>query len=79
MVFCNPPPDQTALSTAELDSLLEPALRVAVGKKISGKALTPFLLSELAETSGGRTLEANIALLLNNSAVAARIAVEMNF
>jgi pseudouridine-5'-phosphate glycosidase len=78
VVFCNPPPEETALSSAELESLIVLGLRSAVTKKISGKALTPFLLAELARTSAGRTLEANIALLLNNATVAARIAAEIN-
>jgi pseudouridylate synthase len=78
IVFCNPPPEETALNRAELELLLEQALRSAAGKKISGKALTPFLLAELARTSAGRSLEANIALLLNNASVAAKIAVESN-
>ena len=78
IVFCNPPSEETALSSAELESLLEQALRSLVTKKISGKALTPFLLAELAKTSGGRTLETNIALLLNNATVAAKIAAEIN-
>ena len=78
VVFCNPPPEDTAVSSAELESLVEQALRSAATKKISGKALTPFLLAELGRTSGGRTIEANIALLLNNATVAARVAAEIN-
>jgi pseudouridylate synthase len=78
VVFCNPPPEETAVSSAELEPLVEQALRSAVTKKISGKALTPFLLAELGRTSGGRTLEANITLLLNNAMVAARVAAEIN-
>jgi pseudouridine-5'-phosphate glycosidase len=42
-----------------------------------GKDVTPLLLSELRRMSGGRTLEANRSLLLSNTALAARIAVEM--
>jgi pseudouridine-5'-phosphate glycosidase len=41
---------------------------------ISGKALTPFLLACLAEETGGRSLEANLALLEDNAALAARVA-----
>jgi pseudouridylate synthase len=78
VVFCNPPPEDTAMSNAEVESLVEQALQSAVTKKISGKALTPFLLDELGRNSGGRTLEANIALLLNNATVAARVAAEIN-
>ena len=40
-----------------------------------GVFLTPFLLSRMAERSGGATLLANIALLENNARVAAEIAL----
>jgi pseudouridylate synthase len=43
-------------------------------QSISGRELTPFLLSRMAETSKGATLRANIALLENNAGVAAEIA-----
>lgn len=37
--------------------------------------MTPFLLSRLVEATGGRTLQANVALLARNARVAAEIAV----
>jgi len=45
---------------------------------ITGKDTTPFLLARIAERTGGRSLEANIQLVLNNARVAAEIAVEMS-
>jgi pseudouridylate synthase len=54
--------------------VLETALEDAEWKGITGAALTPFLLSQMAERSGGATLRANIALLENNARVAAEIA-----
>ena len=42
---------------------------------MTGAAVTPFLLDQLARLSDGRTLEANIALLQNNARVAAQITV----
>jgi pseudouridylate synthase len=41
---------------------------------IHGKARTPLLLGALAEITGGRSLEANLALLESNARVAAEIA-----
>ncbi len=41
---------------------------------VHGKARTPFLLSALAELTGGRSLEANLALLEDNARVAGAIA-----
>ena len=46
----------------------------AHARGLSGPALTPFLLNALARLSRGATLQANLALLVNNAAVAARIA-----
>ncbi len=46
----------------------------AHARGLSGPTLTPFLLNALARFSRGATLQANLALLVNNAAVAARIA-----
>ncbi|HYD30298.1 MAG TPA: pseudouridine-5'-phosphate glycosidase, partial [Azospirillaceae bacterium] len=43
---------------------------------IAGKALTPFLLARMEDLTGGRSLEANVALVLNNADVATAIAVD---
>ena len=40
-----------------------------------GKAVTPFLLSEMARRTGGKSLRANLALLTNNASFAGRLAV----
>ena len=40
-----------------------------------GAELTPYLLAQLSELSGGRALAANLALLRNNARVAAELAV----
>ena len=42
---------------------------------ITGKDTTPFLLASIAERTDGRSLEANIQLVINNARVAAQIAV----
>ena len=75
IVFANPVPAACALSWHELDALIEKALILAAQENIQGKRVTPFLLEALAKGSGGRTLTANVALLLNNARVAAEIAV----
>jgi len=78
VVFCASPPERTALSSAELESFIDQALQAAANSKVSGKALTPFLLGEVAKASGGRTLDANIDLLVRNATIAAKIAVELS-
>lgn len=75
VVIANPPPAGAALPRADVEAMLEKALESAMKNRIQGKAVTPYLLSEMAKQSGGRTLETNIALLLNNARLAARIAV----
>lgn len=69
-----PVPEKYAMESVELESLIADAMMVAKKRGIAGKDVTPFLLSELSERSGGRTLEANISLLENNARVGAEIA-----
>jgi pseudouridylate synthase len=51
------------------------AIAEAEAKGIHGKNVTPFLLKRLAEITEGKSLKANIALVMNNARVAADIAV----
>ena len=69
-----PVPPASEVPADELQLVLTTALEDAEWKGITGSALTPFLLSQMAERSGGATLRANIALLENNARVAAEIA-----
>ncbi|HEV8431478.1 MAG TPA: pseudouridine-5'-phosphate glycosidase [Pyrinomonadaceae bacterium] len=69
-----PVPAKFEVPSDELQQVLATALEDAEWKGITGAALTPFLLSQMAERSGGTTLRANIALLENNARVAAAIA-----
>ena len=72
-----PIPEKFEIGAEELEKILHDALRLAEEQKIKGKEITPFLLSQMAEKSAGKTLAANIALLENNAAIAAQVAVEM--
>jgi pseudouridine-5'-phosphate glycosidase len=74
IVFCNPPPPGSALRKQEVDAWIAQALQAATAAGIRGKAVTPYLLDYLAKASGSQTLETNIALLVNNTRVAAQIA-----
>lgn len=73
-----PVPPAFAVPADELKETLEAALLQAEQQSISGRELTPFLLSRMAETSKGATLSANIALLENNARVAAEIACALS-
>ena len=69
-----PVPEEAEIPIDELEEMLEEVLHLADKNGVRGKEITPFLLSQLSERSGGQTLEANIALLENNARVAAEIA-----
>jgi pseudouridine-5'-phosphate glycosidase len=55
--------------------VIEAALAELDAQGIAGQDVTPFLLANVVERTGGRSLEANLALVRNNAATAARIAV----
>ena len=69
-----PIPAETEVDPDLLQRVLEDSLAEAERQRITGRDLTPFLLSRMAEQSAGATLRANIALLENNARVAAQIA-----
>jgi pseudouridine-5'-phosphate glycosidase len=75
IVFANPVPAESALRREEVESFISTALEAAQAAGVQGKSVTPFLLQELAQLSGGRTLHANTALLAANAKLAGRIAV----
>lgn len=74
-----PIPAEHQIESLEVESLIAAAVSEAEARGISGKALTPFLLNELSQQSGGKTLAANVALLENNARVAAEIAKALNY
>ena len=74
LLVCVPVPGESEVPAELLHETLAAALSEAESKKINGRELTPFLLSRMAERSGGATLRANLALLENNACIAAQIA-----
>jgi pseudouridine-5'-phosphate glycosidase len=72
-----PVPQEAELPRELAEQAIERALVAAEGQGIKGKALTPFLLSQIAHITEGRSLVANVALLRNNAAVAAQIATAL--
>jgi pseudouridine-5'-phosphate glycosidase len=77
VLLCVPIPEESAIAANEIELATEQAIARADEIKISGKAVTPFLLAELEKFTGGRTLIANRALLINNAAVAAGVATSL--
>ncbi|HET9980071.1 MAG TPA: pseudouridine-5'-phosphate glycosidase [Ktedonobacterales bacterium] len=76
LVAC-PIPEADALPESVFADALAQAERDAGEAHISGPAITPFVLARIAELTGGASVAANRALLLNNAAWAARIAATL--
>ncbi len=74
VLICVPCPEDAAAPAAEVEAALDRALSEATQAGVSGKELTPFLLSRLVEHTGGASLRANLALLRQNARVAGEIA-----
>ena len=74
VLAANPVPERYALPEAELGPAVAAANAAADAQAITGAARTPLLLEHLRKATGGRSLLANIALLLDNARLAAEIA-----
>jgi pseudouridine-5'-phosphate glycosidase len=72
-----PPPAGQTLENARVEDALAEALAEAERRGVRGPAITPFLLSAVADATGGESVEANLALLENNARVGAEIAVAL--
>lgn len=77
MVVANPIPAEHALADEEISVVIDEALREMGRLGITGKDTTPFLLARIAERTGGRSLAANIELVINNASLAAEIATAL--
>ena len=69
-----PVPVEDEVPAAEVRNEIEDALAAAAEAGVTGKAVTPFLLSRIAAKTEGRALQANKALLKNNASLAGQIA-----
>lgn len=77
MLVVQPPPADLAIDRAEVEAWIADALADADRRGISAGAVTPHLLSHVAAASGGRTLEVNIGLIVNNARTAGAIAAAL--
>ncbi|MEO6298900.1 MAG: pseudouridine-5'-phosphate glycosidase [Paracoccaceae bacterium] len=76
-LIANPIPVAAEIARADITPVIEVALADASKQGIAAKAVTPFLLQRIFELTEGRSLTANIALVLNNARLAAAIAQEL--
>lgn len=74
VLVTNPVPGTDAIPQSEMEPIIERASREAQEKKIHGQQLTPFLLQRISDLTKGRSMQANLSLLLNNARLAAQIA-----
>ena len=72
-----PAPQDVAMPSERIEVAINEALLRADREGIRGKATTPYLLKQVAEITGGESVEANLALLEQNARIAARIAAAL--
>ena len=77
ILIANPVPEADGLDAAEMETRIAAAVAEAERAGIGQKAVTPYLLARVRELTGGKSLAANVALIRNNAALAARVASEL--
>lgn len=75
VMLANPIPADAEIPAGEITPQIEQALRDMDALGLTGKDTTPYLLGRMVEITGGRSLQANIALVRHNAMVAAQVAV----
>jgi pseudouridine-5'-phosphate glycosidase len=77
VLVANPIPPANEIPASEMRPAIDAAVTDAAREGVTGKAVTPYLLSAILKKTGGRSLTANIALIKNNARLAAEIAVAL--
>ena len=70
----NPAPADSGI----INAAIEEALVNADRDRIDGARLTPYILAAIEKSTGGKSLDANVALVKNNAKVASNIAKELS-
>jgi len=78
IVIAVPIAERDALDRREAEAEVARALSAAERAGVRGAALTPFLLAQLSDATGGRSLAANLSLLRGNARIAAQIALALS-
>lgn len=78
VLVVNPIPEEDELGEDVLAGWIEEAEGAAEAAGVRGRGVTPFVLGQLHERSGGETLRANLALVRSNARLAARLAAAMH-
>ena len=75
VLITNPIPKTFELELTMMNEAINKAIIEAEKEKITGKEITPYLLSKVNEITQGKSLNANIKLIQNNAVLAAKIAI----
>jgi pseudouridine-5'-phosphate glycosidase len=78
ILLCNPIPAADAMDGEEVAAASREAELRAERDSVHGKGRTPYLLAALADITGGRSLDANLALLEDNARMAGEVAAEIS-
>lgn len=74
MLVACPVPEEDEIPYEKMSKVIDQALSDCKEAGITGKRITPFLLSRVKDLTEGSSLEANIKLVLNNAKIGANIA-----
>jgi len=77
ILVANPVPAEWEIPWQTMGQWIDRALADLEERGVTGKAVTPFLLSRIVELSGGKSLETNVKLFHNNVRLASAVAVEV--
>jgi pseudouridine-5'-phosphate glycosidase len=78
VLVTNPIPIAFELESSVMNEAINLAIIEADNENITGKKITPYLLSKVNEITKGKSLDANIKLIKNNADLAAKIAVHFS-
>ena len=78
IVVANPIPKEHEMDSWTVEVAIQAALNEAKRKKVTGKAVTPFLLAHIADATGTGSLASNIQLVFSNAKLGAQIACELS-
>jgi pseudouridine-5'-phosphate glycosidase len=74
VVLCNPIDPTLAMDPGEVAAVVHRSEERAASEGVRGATRTPFLLAAIAEATEGRSMDANLALLASNAALAGDVA-----
>ena len=77
VLVANPVPEADEIPAREMSHLIDRAVAEAAAGGVSGKGVTPFILSRMLELTEGRSLATNVALIRSNAGLAAEIAIAL--